>query len=87
MASAIFEMARRLWQRLPILLHRRDRDTWPVGDGPGHTPRARPQDRMQALVIRVGVVERAKAFLRDNRLLGAEIEGQVTIESLEDWGP
>ena len=74
------ERARRLWQRLLEPVQPSRPNTWQVGDGPAVRLVSAPQDRMQALVIRVASLDRAKAFLRDNRLLGAETEGQVTID-------
>ena len=74
------EMARRLWQRLLDPAPSSGPNTWRVGDGPAIRLVPAPQDRMQALVIRVASLDRAKAFLSDNRLLGAATEGQVTID-------
>lgn len=38
------------------------------------------ENRIEALVIRVASLERAKAFLREKQLLGGNAAGQVTIE-------
>jgi catechol 2,3-dioxygenase-like lactoylglutathione lyase family enzyme len=75
------ESTRQLWQRLLDPLRPSNPDTWQVGDGPGIRLVSAPQNQMHALIIRVASVDRAKAFLRDNRLLGIEAAGQVTIDS------
>jgi hypothetical protein len=41
---------------------------------------------MQSLIFRVASLERAKPFLRDNRLLGAETDGMVSIDPSKVWG-
>src|SRR5688572_10045266 len=74
------DMARSLWQRLLEPAPSSGPNSWRVGDGPAIRLVPAPQDGMQALVIRVASLDRAKAFLRDNRLLGAETEGQATID-------
>jgi hypothetical protein len=74
------EAAERLWQRLLEPAPLSGLNTWRVGGGPAIRLVPAPRDGVQALVIRLASVERAKAFLRDNRLLGAEAEGQVTID-------
>jgi catechol 2,3-dioxygenase-like lactoylglutathione lyase family enzyme len=75
------ESARRLWQRLLDPARSSGPGTWQVGDGPAIRLVSAPQNRMQALVIRVASLDRAKAFLRANNLLGAETEGHVSIAS------
>ena len=35
---------------------------------------------MEALLVRVASLERAKAFLRDKQLLGSDADGQVTLD-------
>ena len=55
-------------------------NTWQIGDGPAVRLVAAKQNQAQALVIRVASLERAKAFLRDKQLLGAEVAGQVSID-------
>jgi hypothetical protein len=57
-----------------------------VGDGPAIRLIAAPQDRMQSLIFRVASLDRAKAFLRDNRLLGAETDGMLTVDPSRLWG-
>jgi hypothetical protein len=73
--------ARRLWD---LLLHPAPSsgpETWQVGDGPAIRLVPAPQSRMEALVVRVASLDTAKIFLRENRLLGAEAEGHVIIDS------
>ena len=74
------EMARRLWQRLLDPARSATSNTWPVGDGPAIRVVPATEDRIQTLVIRVASLDRAKAFLRDKRLLGAEADGYAAID-------
>src|SRR5687767_11523674 len=77
--AADLEMARRLWQRL-LDPARSATNTWQVGNGPAIRLVSATEDRIQTLVIRVESLDRAKAFLRDKQLLGAESDGQVAID-------
>jgi hypothetical protein len=72
------EAARQLWQKLLGSAGRSN--TWQVGGGPAVRLIRVNENRIEALVIRVASLERAKAFLRDRQLLGAETAGQVTID-------
>jgi hypothetical protein len=74
------EMARRLWQRLLDPARSATSNTWHVGNGPAIRLVSATEDRMQTLVIRVASLDRAKAFLRDNQLLGAESDGHAAID-------
>ena len=80
MGVADLGAARRLWQRLLEPAPSRGPDAWQVGDGPAIRLVPASQNRMEALILRVTSLERAKTFLRDNRLLG-EKEGRVMINN------
>jgi hypothetical protein len=73
------EMARLLWQRLLDPTPSAS-DTWQIGTGPAVRLTPATDNRVQALVIRVASLERARAFLRDKQLLGVDTAGQVTID-------
>jgi catechol 2,3-dioxygenase-like lactoylglutathione lyase family enzyme len=73
------EVARRLWQKLLDPMPSTTANTWQIGSGPAVRLVPANENRIQALLIRVASLERAKAFLRDRQLLGADAAGQVTI--------
>jgi hypothetical protein len=77
--------ARRIWERLLQAVSSPGVNTRQVGDGPAIRLISAPQDRMQSLILRVASLDKAKAFLRDNRLLGAETDGIVSIDPLKVW--
>jgi catechol 2,3-dioxygenase-like lactoylglutathione lyase family enzyme len=72
--------ARRLWQKLLDPARPAPPNSWQVGDGPAVRLVPAAENGVQSLVIRVASLERAKAFLRDKQLLGAESEGGVSID-------
>ena len=74
------ETARSLWQRLLEPARSVTSNTWQVGNGPAIRLVSATEDRIQAMVIRVASLDRAKAFLREKQLLGAESAGQVAID-------
>jgi catechol 2,3-dioxygenase-like lactoylglutathione lyase family enzyme len=74
------EAARRLWQKLLDPTPSATSNTWQIGSGPAVRLVPAGGNRVQALLIRVASLERAKAFLRDRQLLGADAAGQVTID-------
>jgi hypothetical protein len=74
------ERARRLWQTLLDPTGAASSNTWRVGDGPSIRLVSATENRIQTMVIRVESLERAKTFLRDRQLLGAESDGQAAIE-------
>lgn len=73
-------MARRLWQRLLDPARSATSNTWQVGNGPAIHLVSAAENRIQTMVIRVASLDRAKAFLRDKQLLGAESDGQAAID-------
>jgi catechol 2,3-dioxygenase-like lactoylglutathione lyase family enzyme len=74
------EMARRLWQRLLDPTPSATSNTWQIGTGPAVRLVPATENRVQALLIHVASLERAKAFLREKQLLGVGTAGQVTID-------
>ena len=80
------DAARRNWERLLQPVAASSVNSWQLGDGPAIRLIAAPQDRMQSLILRVASLDRAKAFLRDNRLLGAETDGTVAVDPSRLWG-
>ena len=74
------EVARRLWQKLLDPMPSTPPNTWQIGSGPAVRLVPATENRIQALLIRVASVERAKAFLRDRQLLGSDAAGHATID-------
>jgi catechol 2,3-dioxygenase-like lactoylglutathione lyase family enzyme len=74
------EAARPLWQKLLDPAPSATLNTWQVGGGPAIRLVRTSENRVEALVIRVASLERAKEFLRKTQLLGAETASQVTID-------
>ena len=72
--------ARRLWQRLLDPTPSSTSDTWQVGSGPAIRLVSARENRIQTLVIRVTSLDRAKAFLREKQLLGADSDGHSAID-------
>jgi hypothetical protein len=75
-----WQMARRLWQRLLDPAPSATSNSWQVGNGPAIRLVSAAENRIQTIVIRVASLDRAKAFLRDKQLLGAESDGQAAID-------
>lgn len=57
--------------------------TWQLGTGPAIRLVADREDRLQALVLKVTSLEKAKAFLRQRGMLGTVSPGEVAIEPRE----
>ena len=74
------EVARQRWQKLLDPIPSTTSNTWQIGSGPAVRLVPANENRIQTLLIRVASLERAKAFLRDRQLLGADAAGQVTID-------
>jgi hypothetical protein len=74
------ETARRLWQKLFDPTPSATSNTWQIGDGPAVRLVAAEENRIQALLIRVASLTRAKTFLRERQLLGVETAGHVSID-------
>jgi hypothetical protein len=72
--------ARTLWQRLLGPARPSTSNTWQAGEGPAIHLVPAAENRVQTLVVRVVSLERAKAFLREKQLLGAQSDGQVAID-------
>jgi catechol 2,3-dioxygenase-like lactoylglutathione lyase family enzyme len=80
------DTARPLWQKLLDPTPATTSDTWQVGDGPALRLVRADENRIEALVIRVASLERAKDFLRKSQLLGAETSGIVMIDRTKVGG-
>jgi catechol 2,3-dioxygenase-like lactoylglutathione lyase family enzyme len=74
------EAARALWQKLLDPTRASSSEAWQVGSGPSIRLLPAQSNSVQALVIRVASLERAKAFLREKQLLGIDSAEEVTIE-------
>ena len=74
------DAARGFWQRLVDPTPPATANTWQIGSGPAVRLVPATENRVQALVIRVASLERAKAFLREKQILGPEAAGQVAID-------
>jgi hypothetical protein len=55
-------------------------NAWQIGDGPAIRLAAAEEPSVQELVIRVTSLQRAKAFLQENGLLGDDLPGAATID-------
>ena len=73
--------ARRLWQRLLDPAPASGPDGWQAGEGPAIRLVPAAENRIEAIVIRVASMDKAKTFLRANALFGRETEGQISIDS------
>jgi hypothetical protein len=78
--------ARRLWQKLLGPTSSVTSNTWRIGSGPAVRIVPDNENRIQALLIRVASLARAKAFLRDRQVLAADAAGQVMIDPLKVGG-
>jgi hypothetical protein len=74
------EMARKLWQNLLDPTPAPTSNTWQIGTGPAVRLVPATENRVQALLIRVASLERARVFLREKQLLGVDAAGQITID-------
>ena len=74
------EAARKLWQRLLDPTPMSGSNTWQVGDGPSIRLVQSKENTTQGLVVRVTSLQRAKTFLREKGLLGADSEEEATID-------
>jgi catechol 2,3-dioxygenase-like lactoylglutathione lyase family enzyme len=74
------EAARSLWQRLLDPTPMSGSSTWQVGDGPAIRLVQAKDHTTQGLVIRVTSLQRAKTFLLEKGLLGADSEEEATID-------
>jgi hypothetical protein len=74
------EVARQRWQKLLDPIPSTTLNMWQIGNGPAVRLVPANENRLQALLIRVASLERARAFLRVKQLLGVDAAGQVTID-------
>ena len=80
------EAARSLWQKLLDPTPLSSFGTWQVGDGPVIRLVQAKDNTTQGLVIRVTSLQRAKTFLREKGLLGADSEEEATIDPSKIYG-
>jgi catechol 2,3-dioxygenase-like lactoylglutathione lyase family enzyme len=80
------EEARGLWQKLLDPTPLSGSSTWQVGDGPAIRLVQTKGNTTQGMVIRVTSLPRAKAFLREKGLLGADSEQEATIDPSKIYG-
>ncbi len=74
------DAARRLWQKLLDPTPISSLGSWQVGDGPAIRLIQARENSPQGFVIAVASLPRAKAFLRENGLLGADSAREATID-------
>ena len=74
------EAARGLWQKLLDPTPLSSSSTWQVGDGPAIRLLQAAENTTHGLVISVASLPRAKAFLREKGLIGADSEEEATID-------
>ena len=74
------KVALNLWERLLAPRRTVEPGFWRVDDGPGIRLVQARENRLQAIVISVASLSRAKAFLQENGLLGSVSEGGLTID-------
>ncbi|HEX6049670.1 MAG TPA: hypothetical protein VFZ21_10380 [Gemmatimonadaceae bacterium] len=72
--------ARALWRRLLAPMAASESDVWQIGDGPAIRLVPAERTSVQELVIRVASLQRARTFLREKGLLGADVPGEATID-------
>jgi catechol 2,3-dioxygenase-like lactoylglutathione lyase family enzyme len=80
------EAARGLWQKLLDPTPLSSFSTWQVGDGPAIRLVQAMENAPHGLVIIVASLPRAKAFLREKGLLGADSEEAATIDPSKIYG-
>jgi catechol 2,3-dioxygenase-like lactoylglutathione lyase family enzyme len=80
------EAARTLWQKLLDPVPPSAPNTWQVGAGPAIRLVPAKDNAVQALVISVASLQRAKAFLRERGLLGLDSAQEATIDPSRFYG-
>jgi len=80
------ETARGLWQKLLDPTPLSSFSTWQVGDGPAIRLVQAKENAPHGLVIVVASLPRAKAFLREKGLLGADSEDAATMDPSKIYG-
>jgi hypothetical protein len=76
-ATADLAVANRAWEKLAAPIVSGDR--WQIGDGPAIRLVPGETNMLQAVVLAVASLAKARAFLKQNELLGTESETQLTI--------
>ena len=80
------ERASGLWQKLLDPTPSSGSNSWQVGRGPAIRLVRAEENTVRELIISVGSLLRAKAFLREKGLLGFESEEEATIDSSKIYG-
>lgn len=71
---------RQPWQRLLDPRKMGDDGVWQVGDGPAVRVVPAPENGMQARIIKVSSLDRARTFLAERDLLERGFEGRITLK-------
>ncbi len=72
--------ARREWQKLLVPKAQSSQNVWPVGDGPAIRLASDSQDRLREIVFEVRSLDKARSFLRQNKLLGSSSRTALWID-------
>jgi hypothetical protein len=81
-----WEKATSIWQRLLDPIRPSAPGLWNVGDGPSLRVVESGDDRVQALIVSVHSLTRAKEFLGERGLLGLAMNDAVAMDSSKLWG-
>jgi hypothetical protein len=74
------ERARESWGELLAPSRPSASDSWRLGDGPSIRLVPADQNGLQGFVVNVVSLDRARAFLRENNMLGTSAETSITID-------
>lgn len=74
------EASRELWQKLLDPTPPSALNAWQVGNGPSIRLVSAKENSVQALVVDVTSLRRAKGFLRENGLLGSDLAEEATLD-------
>jgi hypothetical protein len=74
------------WDALLSPAPRTDGGAWDLADGPAIRLVADGEHRIRTLVLEVAALDRARVFLREERMLGPTVDGQLTIDPASVFG-
>ena len=77
------KLAMNMWERLLAPRRATEPGFWRVGDGPAIRVVQNRENRLQAIIISVASLSRAKTFLQEKGLLGSVSEEGLTIDPLK----